>query len=122
MARILVCEDEPDILTLITARLARAGHEVLTAVDGAAGLRRAEEDRPDLVIVDWMMPEMTGLEVVQALRAHPEARILPIIMLTARAQQTDIDAAFAAGVDDFVIKPFRAGDLQQRVADLLARA
>lgn len=95
---------------------------MLTAPDGAEGLRRALDDQPELVLVDWMMPGLTGIEVATALRAHPAARTLPIIMLTARAQQSDIDAAFAAGVDDFLIKPFRAGELQSRVADLLARA
>lgn len=122
MARVLVCEDEPDILALIVARLSREGHEVVTATDGAAGLRMALERPHDLLLVDWMMPGLSGLEVCTALRAHPEARSLPIIMLTARAQQSDIDAAFAAGVDDFLIKPFRSGELQARVADLLARA
>ncbi len=122
MARVLVCEDEPDILALIVARLSREGHEVVTATDGAEGLRIALERPHDLVLVDWMMPGLSGLELCTALRAHPEARSLPIIMLTARAQQSDIDAAFAAGVDDFVIKPFRSGELQSRVADLLARA
>lgn len=79
-------------------------------------------DPPELLIVDWMMPGMTGIELCAALREHPETRELPIIMLTARAQQSDIDAAYVAGVDDFVIKPFRSGELQARVADLLARA
>lgn len=122
MASILVCEDEPDILELIQARLRREGHDVMTASNGSDGLRRALEDGPELVLLDWMMPGLSGLEVATALRAHPQARTLPIIMLTARAQQNDIDAAYAAGVDDFLIKPFRAGELQARVADLLARA
>lgn len=122
MARVLVCEDEPDILTLISARLAREGYELITATDGREGLRLALEHRPDLVLVDWMMPGLSGLEVVAAVRAHPQVSATPVLMLTARAQQSDIDAAFAAGVDDFVIKPFRSGELQARVADLLARA
>lgn len=122
MARILVCEDEPDILALIVTRLGRDGHDVVTATDGASGLTLALDLRPDLIVVDWMMPGLSGIEVCTAVRAHPEARSTPIIMLTARAQQSDIDAAFAAGVDDFVIKPFRAGELQARVTDLLTRA
>jgi DNA-binding response OmpR family regulator len=122
VASILVCEDEPDILELIEARLRREGHDVMTASNGSDGLRRALEDGPELVLLDWMMPGLSGLEVATALRAHPQARTLPIIMLTARAQQNDIDAAYAAGVDDFLIKPFRTGELQARVADLLARA
>lgn len=122
MARILVCEDEPDILELIRLRLERAGHQVLTARDGTEGLRRALEERPELLLVDWMMPGLTGVEVVAAVRAHPITHTVPILMLTARAQQGDIDAAFAAGVDDFVIKPFRARELQERIAALLVRA
>jgi DNA-binding response OmpR family regulator len=122
VARVLVCEDEPDILALIVTRLSREGHEVSTAADGAEGLRKVLEQPPDLVLIDWMMPGLTGLDVCRALRAHPEARTLPIMMLTARAQQSDIDAAFAAGVDDFLIKPFRSGELQARVAALLDRA
>lgn len=122
MARILVCEDEPDILELIQVRLERAGHEVLTASDGTAGLRRALEDQPELLLVDWMMPGLSGVEVVAAVRAHPTAHQLPILMLTARAQQGDIDAAFAAGVDGFIMKPFRAGELQEQIAALLVRA
>jgi DNA-binding response OmpR family regulator len=122
VASILVCEDEPDILELIEARLRREGHDVMTASNGSDGLRRALEDGPELVLLDWMMPGLSGLEVATALRAHPQARTLPIIMLTARAQQNDIDAAYAAGVDDVLIKPFRTGELQARVADLLARA
>lgn len=122
MARILVCEDEPDILALISTRLAREGHELISAVDGREGLRLALDERPEVVLVDWMMPGLTGLEVCTALRSHPEAAHVRVMMLTARAQQSDIDAAYAAGVDDFMIKPFRPGELQQRVADLLARA
>lgn len=121
MARVLVCEDEPDILALIATRLEREGYEVMTAADGDEGLRKALEERPDLLLLDWMMPGLSGLEVCTALRAHPEANRTRVLMLTARAQQSDIDAAFAAGVDDFIIKPFRSGELQQRVADLLAR-
>lgn len=122
MARILVCEDEPDILALITARLEREGHDLTTATDGDDGLRLALQERPDVIVLDWMMPGLSGVEVCAALRAHPDASRIRVLMLTARAQQSDIDAAYAAGADDFVIKPFRPGELQQRIADLLARA
>ena len=122
MARILVCEDEPDILTLIERRLAREGHELLTADNGIDGLRLAVDERPDLVVLDWMMPGLTGLEVCTTLRAHPDARAMRVLMLTARAQESDLSAAYAAGVDEYLIKPFRPSDLQDRVAALLARA
>ncbi len=122
MTRILICEDEPDILTLIERRLAREGHELLTADNGIDGLRLALDELPDLVVLDWMMPGLTGLEVCAALRAHPEASTVRVLMLTARAQESDLRAAYEAGVDEFLIKPFRPGDLQDRVAALLARA
>lgn len=121
MARILVCEDEPDILTLIERRLGREGHDLLTADNGIDGLRLAVDERPDLVVLDWMMPGLTGLDVCIALRAHPEASAIRVLMLTARAQETDLRAAYDAGVDEYLIKPFRPGDLQDRVTALLAR-
>jgi DNA-binding response OmpR family regulator len=122
VARILVAEDEPDILLLIERRLAREGHSLTTADNGTDALRIALEERPDLLVLDWMMPGLSGIEVCSALRAHPEARSIRVLMLTARAQESDLTAAYDAGVDEFVIKPFRPGDLQDRVAALLDRA
>lgn len=121
MARILIAEDEPDILLLIERRLTRDGHSLTTADNGADALRLALDERPDLVVLDWMMPGLSGIEVCSALRAHPEAGTMRVLMLTARAQESDLTAAYAAGVDEFVIKPFRPGDLQHRVATLLER-
>lgn len=121
MARILIPEDEPDILLLIERRLAREGHSLTTADNGTDALRIALDERPDLVVLDWMMPGLSGIEVCSALRAHPEARTMRVLMLTARAQESDLTSAYDAGVDEFVIKPFRPGDLQERVAALLDR-
>lgn len=121
MARILICEDEPDIMTLIDRRLQREGHDLLHATTGTDALQRALDERPDLVVLDWMMPGLTGIEVCTALRAHPDARSTRVLMLTARAQESDLRAAYEAGVDEYLIKPFRPGDLQERVATLLAR-
>ena len=122
MARILICEDEPDIMALIDRRLQRAGYDLLHAETGTDALRLAVEELPDLVVLDWMMPGMTGVEVCAALRAHPGARSMRVLMLTARAQESDLKAAFDAGVDDYLIKPFRPGELQERCAALLDRA
>lgn len=122
MARILICEDEADIFALVERRLAREGHDLITADNGIDGLRLAIDERPDLIVLDWMMPGLTGLEVCAALRAHATASTVRVLMLTARAQESDLQAAFDAGADEFLIKPFRSGDLQARVAALLERA
>lgn len=122
MARILVAEDEPDIMALIALRLEREGHELIRANDGVEALQSVIDEQPDLAVLDWMMPGLTGVEVCAALRAHPEARTIRVIMLTARAQESDLQAAFDAGVDEYLIKPFRPGELQDRVAALLSRA
>ncbi len=122
MANILVAEDEPDIMTLVGNRLTRAGHTLLRATDGLDALSQAIEHRPELVVLDWMMPGLTGLEVCAAIRSHPAINGTRVIMLTALAQESDLAAAYAAGVDDYIIKPFRPRELQERVAALLARA
>jgi DNA-binding response OmpR family regulator len=106
---------------LIERRLAREGHTLSTAENGTDALRIALEERPDLIVLDWMMPGLTGIEVCAALRAHPDAGTTRVLMLTARAQESDLATAYDAGVDEFVIKPFRPGDLQDRVAALLDR-
>jgi DNA-binding response OmpR family regulator len=122
VARILIAEDEPDILLLIERRLAREGHVISTAENGTEALRLALDERPDLLVLDWMMPGLSGVEVCAALREHPDAGTTRVLMLTARAQESDLATAYEAGVDEFVIKPFRPGELQQRVAKLLDRA
>lgn len=108
-------------MTLIHRRLQREGYDLLHATTGTDALRLALDERPDLVVLDWMMPGLTGVEVCAALREHPEARSIRVLMLTARAQEKDLRAAYDAGVDEYLIKPFRPGDLQVRVAALLAR-
>lgn len=121
MARILVAEDDPDIRTLITRRLAGAGHDVIEAADGDTALSLAIESDLDVIVLDWMMPGKTGLEVCGALRQHPEIRAARVLMLTARAQDSDIAAAYAAGVDDYLVKPFRPSQLEERIMVLLDR-
>ncbi len=121
MVRILVAEDEPDIQTLIQRRLHREGYELLFADNGDEALRLAIAERPDLIVLDWMMPGLTGIDVCVALRAQAEVSATKVLMLTARAQESDLQAAFDAGIDEYLIKPFRSTELQERVAALLAR-
>lgn len=109
-------------MTLVRRRLEREGHDIVAVTDGLTALAAAIDESPDLVVLDWMMPGMTGLEVCAALREHPATRTARVLMLTARAQESDLRAAFDAGVDDYLIKPFRPGELQERVSALLLRA
>ena len=120
--KVLICEDEPDISYLIQRRLAREGYDLVLADNGLDALRLAIEERPGLIVLDWMMPGLTGLEVCTGIRANPVVSGTKILMLTARAHQRDLTAAFDAGVDDYLIKPFRPGELHERVAALLSRA
>ena len=119
--KVLVVEDDPVVRELIEWKLAAAGHEVLLADDGEAGLRRAKVDKPDAVIVDWMMPKLTGLEVCQAIRADEELADTPVLLLTARAQESDVERGYAAGVDDYLMKPFSPRELLTRLEGLTHR-
>jgi len=121
MSRILVVEDDKDIAQLIAHSLQKAGHTVETAGSGTLGLKRAKEAAPDLMILDLMLPGMDGLLVCQALRADPTTALLPIIMLTARAEEVERIAGLELGADDYVTKPFSPRELTARVAALLRR-
>ena len=122
MPSILVVDDDADIRDMLSFKLANAGFEVHTEEDGETGLAAASELRPDLVVLDWMMPRMTGPEVCLALRQEPESAKLPVILLTAKAQEADVQRGFAAGADDYVSKPFSPRELVSRVQALLTRA
>ena len=119
MSRILVVEDDDDICELIRFQLSSMGHHVLTERDGEGGLAAARLEHPDLVVLDWMMPRLTGLEVCVGLRGDPDLARVPVILLTARAQEADIELGFAAGADDYMIKPFSPRELGSRVDALL---
>ena len=93
-----------------------------TESDGEAGLAAARQLHADLVLLDWMMPRLTGIEVCLALRAEPDFESTPIILLTARAQENDLQRGFAAGANDYVVKPFSPRELVTRVAATLARS
>jgi DNA-binding response OmpR family regulator len=118
---VLVADDEEDIRALVAFRLERAGYEVITAADGEEALTLATNRLPDLVVLDMMMPKATGLEVTRSLREHDETKDIPVILLTARAQEADVARGYEAGVDDYVKKPFSPQDLQLRVQTLLER-
>ncbi len=112
MARkILTCDDEKHIVRLIQVNLERQGYEVITAFNGAECLEKVKEDRPDLIVLDVMMPEMTGFEVLDALKKDPETESIPVIMLTARAQDSDVLRGWQSGVECYLTKPFNPMEL-----------
>lgn len=119
--KILVVEDDPVVRELIEFKLSSAGHEVLLEADGEAGLNAVRTARPDIVILDWMMPKLTGLEVCAAIRADEDIADMSVLLLTARAQESDVEQGFAAGVNDYLLKPFSPRELLSRVEALAAK-
>ncbi|MFM7433558.1 MAG: response regulator, partial [Gammaproteobacteria bacterium] len=119
--QILVVEDEKPIRDMIGFALRRAGFEVREAVDVRAARVELANRRPDLLLVDWMLPEMSGLEFTRQLKRDPDLRDLPIIMLTARAEESDKIAGLEGGADDYVTKPFSPRELVARINAVLRR-
>src|SRR5690349_8259713 len=119
---ILIVDDEPGIVTVVRDYLDRAGFRVLTAGDGAAALRLARAERPSLLVLDLMLPGLDGLDVTRVLRQDPATRALPIIMLTARVEETDKLIGLELGADDYLTKPFSPRELVARVRAVLRRA
>jgi two-component system phosphate regulon response regulator PhoB len=117
----LVVDDEPDLLELVRFHLAQAGFEVETARDGRQGLESIRRRRPDLVVLDWMLPDLPGSEVCRQLRSDPQLRDLPILLLTAKAEEVDRVVGFELGADDYVTKPFSPRELALRVQAILRR-
>jgi DNA-binding response OmpR family regulator len=118
---VLVADDDPDIRFLVTLRLERSGYEVVAAGDGEQALAAALERAPDLALLDVMMPKLDGYEVTERLRREEATRHLPVILLTARVQETDIARGIEAGADDYVKKPFSTSELRDRVQAVLGR-
>jgi two-component system response regulator MtrA len=119
---VVVADDEDDILELVTVIIEGSGHEVVPVRDGAAALAAIHERRPDLVVLDIAMPEVDGLEVLRRLRSDGQTSELPVLLLSARAQEDDLRHAFTAGASAYVKKPFSPGELSRRVEDLLDAA
>jgi DNA-binding response OmpR family regulator len=118
---ILIADDDPDILALVSFRLERAGYEVVQARNGEEAVQVALARRPDLAVIDVMMPRIDGYEATRQLRQHEETTRMPIILLTARVQEEDIARGFDAGADDYVRKPFSPQELGSRVQAALGR-
>ena len=119
--KILIVEDEREILDLVKLYLEKEGYRTLTAPDGAEGLRLARTEHPNLIILDLMLPEIDGLEVCKKLRLNPQTAMLPIIMLTAKSEESDTVVGLELGADDYITKPFSPRNLVARVKALLRR-
>jgi len=118
---ILVMEDEDALATLLQYNLEKEGYDVVIAADGEEGLVQVDERQPDLVLLDWMLPKVSGIEVCRRLRGRAETRNLPIIMLTARGEETDRVRGLDTGADDYLTKPFSMVELIARIRAVLRR-
>lgn len=122
MARILIADDDVILVEMLRFRLEAAAHEVVAALDGQAALASAGAQRPDLIVLDSMMPVISGPEVLARLKADPNLNDVPVVMLTARKGESDVVAALKSGVDEYLTKPFIPQELMVRIENLLARA
>ena len=120
--KVLVVDDDQHIRELVRMKLQSAGHEVITAVDGEEGYNLAVQELPGLVLLDIAMPKMTGLEVCEKLREGASTSTLPIVLITARSSESDVEKGFAAGADDYITKPFSPRELLARLEAILERS
>ena len=120
--KILVVDDEPDIVRLVDISLKLCNFDVMSAYSGPEALEKLKVEKRDLVLLDVMMPKMSGYEVCQAIRADASLKDLPVVMLTAKGQKGDAEKGLEAGADDYIIKPFDPYDLGERVSRFLQKA
>lgn len=118
--KILLVDDEPHIITMVENRMKHAGYEVITAGDGQEALAKAQKEKPDLIILDLMLPKLDGYKVCRMLKFDEKYKHIPIIMLSARAQETDKKMGESVGADGYITKPFEPQVLLGKVKDLLA--
>jgi len=120
LARILVADDDPLSIKLLNFRLRSVGHEVIFAVNGGEALEIATREKPDLVLLDIMMPVMNGFQVLRKLRSQEETKNIPVIMLTSKVQEKDVVFGLEGGAEDYITKPFSFAELNARVNRVLA--
>ena len=122
MPLVLVVEDEPAQMEMVRYNLEAADLKTIVATDGTSALLLLEEENPDLIVLDWMLPELSGIEVCRQIRQKPEYRSLPVIMLTARGEEADKVRGLETGADDYLVKPFSPAELVARIRALLRRS
>jgi len=120
--KIVVIEDETDILEVIAYNLKREGYDVITSTSGEDGLEKIERTKPNLVVLDLMLPEVDGIELCRKLKADPLTQSIPVIMVTAKGEESDVVLGLGVGADDYVTKPFSPRELTARVKAVLRRA
>ena len=120
--KVMVVEDEEAIASLLTYNLQAEGYEAIAVRSGEDAIVHIQDEQPDLVILDWMLPGVTGIEICRQIRAGAETRALPVIMLTARGEEADRLRGLKTGADDYIVKPFSVAELMARVKALLRRA
>jgi two-component system phosphate regulon response regulator PhoB len=121
-AKVLIVEDEDSLVTLLSYNLQSEGYTVVHTPSGTDAVMMMQEERPDIVILDWMLPGLAGIEICRQIRARPDTKGLPVIMLTARGEEGDRIRGLQTGADDYVVKPFSVSELVARVKALLRRA
>jgi two-component system phosphate regulon response regulator PhoB len=120
--KVLIVEDEDSLVTLLSYNLQAEGYAVVHTASGGDAMMVVNEERPDIVILDWMLPGLSGIEICRQIRARPETKSLPVIMLTARGEEGDRIRGLQTGADDYVVKPFSVSELVARVKALLRRS
>ena len=121
MAKILIADDEPDIRELVTFMLRFAGYEVVAASNGEDAVHTASRELPDLVIMDVRMPRMTGYDACRLMKANPDLRDVPVVFLSAKGQESEIQSGLDAGAEEYLLKPFSPAELTNRVRGILSR-
>ncbi len=121
MAKILIAEDEPDIRELVAFMLRFAGYEVLAASNGEEAVEAATRNIPDLVLMDVRMPRMTGYDACRIMKANPDLRDIPVVFLSAKGQESEIQSGLEAGAEEYLLKPFSPDELTNRVRSILSK-
>ncbi len=121
MAKILIAEDEPDIRDLVAFTLRFAGHEVVAVGNGADAVEAAPREMPDLILMDVRMPQMTGYEACEKIKADARVRDIPVVFLSAKGQDSEIQAGLSAGASEYLLKPFGPMELTEKVKELLEK-
>jgi len=121
MPKILIAEDEPDIRDLVAFTLRFAGYEVVAANNGEEAVQMASREFPDLILMDVRMPRMTGYDACRVMKANPELKDIPVVFLSAKGQESEIQTGLDAGAEEYLLKPFAPDELTERVRAILSR-
>jgi len=121
MTKILIAEDEPDIRELVAFTLRFGGYEVVTASNGEEAVKLARQENPDLILLDVRMPRMTGYDACREIKADPNLKMTPVVFLSAKGQESEIQAGIESGAEEYLLKPFAPDQLTQRVQAILAK-